>query len=430
MDERSRKENDRCGANPESPDGYRGATGYEEELSLLDLLSVLASHKFLIFWITLLFAVGSIVASLVMTPQFRAAARIMNPVQRPSVLGILPQGAQELARFAMPEIEGNLYVGMLESRSMRDYVLDLFAPENWRELTGPGLDMSMEDLVSEYIGEMTAEATKNGMIEVSVVYTDPVLAAEIANAYVDGLKAMTKRLSVTEASQRRFYYEQELERARVALSRSEADLREFQEKTGVYMGQAQLSANIQSRINLRARIAGKEIQLKSLMAYATSQNPEVVKLQKEIDALKGELKQLEEMSSTQDPLNPEGGMPAATFEYLQRYREWKFHEAVYETLLKLYETARLEEAINPVVIQVVDEAQPPEQRFKPKRKLMVVLASMLGFFIALFAAFLAEFARRASRDPEEKKKLDMVREAANPMTYIRHIFRIRRKPGA
>jgi hypothetical protein len=52
---------------------------------------------------------------------------------------------------------------------------------------------------------------------------------------------------------------------------------------------------------------------------------------------------------------------------------------------------------------------------------------MLGFFIALFAAFLAEFARRASKDPEEKKKLDMVREAANPMTYIRHIFRIRRK---
>ncbi len=430
MDERSRKENDRCGANQESPGEYRRAAGYEDELSLLDLLSVLAAHKFLIFWITLLFALGSIVASLVMTPQYRATARIMNPIQRPSVLGILPQGAQELARFAMPEIEGNLYVGMLESRTMRDYVLDRFAPENWRGMAGPGKDMSMEELVADYIGEMTAESTKNGMIEVRVVYTDPLLSARIANAYVDGLKAMTERLSVTEASQRRFYYEQELERARVALSRSEADLRAFQEQTGVYMGQAQLSANIQSRINLRARIAGKEIQLKSLMAYATPQNPEVVKLQKEIDALKEEMKQLEEMSSTQDPLNPEGGMPAATFEYLQKYREWKFHEAVYETLLKLYETARLEEAINPVVIQVVDEAQPPEQRFKPKRKLMVVLATMLGFFIAIFAAFLAEFARRASKDPEEKKKLDMVREAANPMTYIRHVFRIRRKSKA
>lgn len=424
MDEISRKENDRCGSNPERP------AGHEDELSLLDLLSILASHKFLIFWITLLFALGSIVASLVMTPQYRSSARILNPVQRPSVLGILPQGAQELARLAMPEIEGNLYVGLLESRTMRDYVLDRFAPENWRELAGPGKEMSMAELVTEYIGEMTAEATENGMIEVSVVYTDPVQAAKIANAYVDGLKAMTKRLSVTEASQRRFYYEQELGKARIALSRSEAELREFQEETGVYMGQAQLSANIQSRINLRARIAGKEIQLKALMTYATPQNPEVVKLQKEIDALNEELMQLEEMSSTQDPLNPEGGMPAATFEYLQRYRNWKFHEAVYETLLKLYETARLEEAINPVVIQVVDEAQPPEQRFKPKRKLMVILATMLGFFIALFAAFLAEFARRASRDPEEKQKLDMVREAANPMTYIRHIFRIRRKSEA
>jgi len=142
MDERSRKENDRCGANPERPAGDRRAAGYEGELSLLDLLSILASHKFLIFWITLIFALGSIVASLVMTPQFRAAARIMNPIQRPSVLGILPQGAQEMARFAMPEIEGNLYVGMLESRSMRDYVLDRFAPQNWRELAGPTLTAS------------------------------------------------------------------------------------------------------------------------------------------------------------------------------------------------------------------------------------------------------------------------------------------------
>lgn len=415
-----------CGA-PGGPAGRRQSSGYEDELSLLDLLSILASHKFLIFWITVLFAVGSIVASLVMTPQYRAAARIMNPVQRPSVLGILPQGAQELPRFALPDIEGNLYVGMLESRTMRDFVLDRFAPENWRDMVGPGKDMSIQDLVSEYIGEMTAEATKNGMIQVSVVYTDPVKAAGIANAYVEGLKVMTERFSVTEASQRRFYYEQELEKSRVALNESESELREFQERTGVYLGQAQLSANIQNRINLRARIAGKEIQLKSLLAYATPQNPEVVKLQSEIDALREEVRQLEQVSSTPDPLNPEGGMPAATFEYLQKYREWKFHEAVYETLLKLYETARLEEAINPVVIQVVDEAQPPELRFKPKRKLMVVLATMLGFFIALFAAFLAEFARRASRDPEEKKKLDLVREAANPLTYIRHIFGIKRK---
>jgi len=117
---------------------------------------------------------------------------------------------------------------------------------------------------------------------------------------------MTKRLSVTEASQRRFYYEQELGKARVALSRSEANLREFQERTGVYMGQAQLSANIQNRINLRARIAGKQIQLKSLLTYTTPQNPEVMKLQSEIDALREEVQQLEQVTSTPDPLNPEG----------------------------------------------------------------------------------------------------------------------------
>jgi len=193
----------------------------EEEISVLDLLAALAARKVLIFWITLLFAVGAIVMSLLMPAQYRASTRILNPVQRPSIMGLIPEGAKDLARFAIPEIDGNLYVGLLESLSMRDYVLDRYAPENWRKMAGPGNSISMQELVGEYIGEMTAESTKNGMIQVSVVYTDPVKAAEIANTYVEGLKAMTERLSVTEASQRRFYYEKELEKAHSALSESE-----------------------------------------------------------------------------------------------------------------------------------------------------------------------------------------------------------------
>ena len=171
------------------------------------------------------------------------------------------------------------------------------------------------------------------------------------------------------------------------------------------MGEAQLTANIQNRINLRAQVAAREIQLNSLLAYATPQNPEAVKLRNQIDALKAEIQRLEEQPDPGDPLNPAGGMPAARFEYLEKYRDWKFQEVLYSTLLKFFETARLEEASHPVVIQVLDKADPPELRFKPKRKLMVILATMLGFFVAVFAAFAADFVRRAKQDPEQSAKL-------------------------
>ena len=258
---------------------------------------------------------------------------------------------------------------------------------------------------------------KDGTISLSVIYTDPEKAAEIANTYIEGLKWMADTFAVTGASQRRLYLERELEKARFALNQAETAFRDYQQETGVYMGEAQLTANIQNRINLRAQMAAREIQLNSLLAYATPQNPEAIKLRNQIEALKAEILRLEEQTDPGDPLNPTGGMPAARFEYLEKYRDWKFQEVLYNTLLKFFETARLEEASTPVVIQVLDKADPPEERFKPKRKLMVILATMLGFFVAVFAAFVAEFIRKAGEDPEQSAKLKEFTDALELEKY-------------
>ena len=146
-----------------------------------------------------------------------------------------------------------------------------------------------------------------------------------------------------------------------------------------------------------------------MLAYATRQNPEVVKLEKEISGLKEEIKRLEDDPGTGDPLNPLGGMPAARFEYLEKYRDWKFQEVLYNTLLRLYETARLDQSYSPVVIQVLDRAEMPENRSKPKRKMIVVLATFLGFFLAVFLAFVAEAWKRAAEDPEQAEKVEEFR---------------------
>jgi len=395
----------------------------DDEISLLDLMLVLARHKKLIFRITAAFAIAAIILSLVMTKQYKATARILNPVEQSAMATLLTQqlggGVAELIK---PEIKGNIYVGMLKSRTLQDWVLDRFGPPDWRDITGYGKENLRKDIVKEYIGEADAVEDKDGTISMSVVFTDPVKAAEIANAHVEGLKWMADTFAVTGASQRRLYLEKELEKARASLNRAEADFQKYQQETGVYMGEAQLTANIQNRINLRAQVAAREIQLNSLLAYATPQNPEAIKLRNQIDALKTEIQRLEEQPDPGDPLNPAGGMPAARFEYLEKYRDWKFQEVLYGTLLKFFETARLEEASTPVVIQVLDRADPPESRFKPKRKLMVILATMLGFFVAVFAAFVAEFIRRAKQDPDQSVKLKEFSEALELEKYTR-IFR-------
>ena len=161
-----------------------------------------------------------------------------SPPWPPSLPQQLGGGVAELIK---PEIKGNISVGMLKSRTLQDWVLDRFGPEGWRDITGYGKENLRKDIVEEYIGEADALEDKDGTISLSVVSTDPVKAAEIANAHVEGLKWMADTFAVTGASQRRLYLEKELEKARVSLNRAEADFQKYQQETGVYMGEAQLT---------------------------------------------------------------------------------------------------------------------------------------------------------------------------------------------
>ncbi|WP_448807940.1 GumC family protein [Aminobacterium mobile] len=394
----------------------------EDEISLFDVLLVLAHQKRLITYVTLLFVVIAVIASLMITKVYQASTRILNPVQRPSFANLIEHQIGSLSDIVSLNVGGgNLYVSVLKSRNMEGRILDRFAPVNWRENLRASQGMKRLDIVKKYIGELSVVEEKNGTILIAVNYTDQQKVAEIANAYVEELRSMTDSFFVTEATQRRFYYEKELESARKALSVAENLLREFQEKTGVYMGEAQLTANIQNRINMRAQIAAKEIQLRSLLSYATKQNPEVVKLEREIKGLKEEIKRLEMNTGFDDPLNPMGGMPAARFEYLDKYRDWKFKEILYNTLLKMYETARLDESYTPIVIQVLDEAVSPEHRIKPKRKLMVIMAGMLGLFVSVFCAFIAEAWQRAAKHPEQCQKMHELKQALE-LKWVRRLF--------
>ncbi|KUK60978.1 MAG: Lipopolysaccharide biosynthesis protein, partial [Synergistales bacterium 57_84] len=136
---------------------------------------------------------------------------------------------------------------MLKSRTLQDWILDRFGPPDWRETTGYGRENLRKVIVEEYIGEVEAVEDKDGTISLSVIHTDPVKAAEIANTYIEGLKWMADTFAITGASQRRLYLEKELEKARANLNRAEADFQKYQQETGVYMGEAQLTANIQNR---------------------------------------------------------------------------------------------------------------------------------------------------------------------------------------
>lgn len=381
----------------------------EEEIDLLDLLVVIAKRKKVVLYITLFSAVFTIIISLIMTPIYRAECKIMPPQAGGG--GIASQlisqmaGGLDIGSLA-GKTPADLYVGMLQSRTITDKIIDRF---DIMKLEDIKYRVDARKFVNEKMTEFQVDK-KSGLITIAVMDKDPKRAADIANAYVEELKNLTKGLAITEASQRRLFYEEQLKDVKEALIKAENDMKQFQEKTGALQIDEQAKAIISGIADLKAKIAAKEVELKVLRTFTTPQNPDFQKVEEELKALKTELARLESNEKRgHDPIMPTGRIPSVGLDYVRKLRELKFNETLYELLLKQYELAKLDESKDAVLIQIVDKAVPPDKRFKPKRTLMVMVATVSGFFLSIFLCFLLEFIENTKKDEESREKLNYIK---------------------
>jgi capsule polysaccharide export protein KpsE/RkpR len=266
-----------------------------------------------------------------------------------------------------------LYLGLLASRPIADGIIGKFG------LAGVYHAKDMTAARKALADRTTVTSEKSTLIAISVIDTDKKRAADIANAYPEQLRALTKNLAVTEASQRRLFYEQRLKDAKEDLVSAELALQQIQKQKGLVQLDAQTKALITSLADLHAQVAAKEVQLQALRSYSTEQNPEVQLLESQLSSLQDQSARLEERSGS-----PESGgldladVAGAGAEYLRAEHELEYRQALFDLLLKQYDAARWDEARNAAVIQVVEEAIPPERKSAPRRTFIVLIFMALG----------------------------------------------------
>jgi tyrosine-protein kinase Etk/Wzc len=241
-------------------------------------------------------------------------------------------------------------------------------------------------------------------------------AAEIANAYVEELDKLTNSLAVTEAAQRRLFFERQLKQAKDDLTEAEIALKLTQEKTGLIKLDDQGRAIIEAVATLRAQIAAKEVELRALRSFATEQNPDYVRNQQQLAGLRAELIKLERShtSGAGDILVPTGKVPEAGLEYVRKFRDVKYYEAIFELLAKQFEVAKIDEAKDAAIIQVVDKAIKMDRKSRPKRAVIAIAATSIGAFIAVVWAFLKEASEQARRNPNQARRLELLRNYLRP----------------
>jgi tyrosine-protein kinase Etk/Wzc len=388
----------------------------EDGIDLLDFFTTLLKRWRLVLGMTLAAFVIAVAIALLLPPVYRAETRILPPRQDSA-----GAAAQFLSQLGGPfggllgaslgmKTPADLYADMLTSRTVLDHVVDRF------------------DLVSVYGGRYREDARKrllrrtrvrldkkSEIITIFVEDRDPKRSAELANAFVEALKDMSGTLAVTDAARRRLFFEERLQTVKADLAVAEDAVRGFQEETGALEISAQAKAVIEGIASLRAQIVAREIQAQVMRAYATSENPDLQRIEEEVKGLRTALARLERKgtgTSGADPLMPAGRLPAVGTEYLRRMRDLKYNEALFEVLAQQYEMAKLDEARDPAVIQVIDQALPPERKAKPKRTLIAAGGALAGLVLSLFAAYFSEFFERVSGDPANRRRFETLRRHA------------------
>lgn len=267
---------------------------------------------------------------------------------------------------------GDLYVGILRSRSVASQLVKRF---DLKRVYAVKRD-SQAEAALESATTITVDA-KTSIVTIDVTDKSPALAHDLASAFMDALRETNGRLALSQSSQRRLFFEQQLAKEKDDLEDAEVELKKTEEKSGLIAPTGQTEAEIRTIAETQAQIAVRQVQLAALRQSATDQNPETIRLRSEIEDLQGQLSRLQRGGSNESVAAiPTSKVPELQLEYVRKEREVKYHEALFEMLSKQYEAARLDEARDSPILQVLDPASYPDSKSSPKRSYY-----MLGGFL-------------------------------------------------
>jgi len=391
----------------------REAPDPEQKVSLLDLLIVLARRRRWIVGWTLGLTVGVVLVSFLIPNEYTAETVVLPPSQNNSMAaGLLSQfaGNSALATMASSSLgiknPDDIYVSLFRMRAVEDAMIQRFnLKERYRARTMVDARKKFEKHASVVLG------AKDGLIRIDVRDKNPKIAAEMANTYVDEYRMLSANLAITEAARRRLFFQQQLTDARTSLTKSEEAFKRTEQTAGVLQIDSQAKALIESATMLRAQIVTLQAQIEGMKSYATDDNPSVVMAQQQLDTLQAQLAKLGGNSQDADSLVvPKGKIPEASLEYIRRYRDVRYNEAIVELLTKQLEMAKLDEARQGSLIQVADVAVPPDKKSSPQRSLIAITAFLAFLLFTGLWTIVAESLHGHHLSTQERAKLHTLKQ--------------------
>ena len=392
------------------PNVQKQSVGPEDaDVGVFDIFLILAKYRRLILGLPLVAGIIAAAVSYTLTDVYTARTTLVPPQQAQSGGGgILSQlGVSGLAGLVGGGRNNELYIGMMKSRAVTERIVERFDLMKKYSFT----QASRANAFVVSMGRFTIG--KDGIIAIEVDDPDPMFAADIANAFVDEFLKVSAGLALTDAAKRRLFFERQLEQAKDNLVAAEVEARRGLNTRGFLRVDEQSRSIMDSTSRLRLQIASKEVSIGSMRVFAAERNPELQLALRELDTMKAQLSRLE--GSGDGTRSPKG--MAETPEGMSNVgllRNVRYHEAIFEAIARQFEVAKMDEARESTILQVLDRAIPPDRKSKPSKRNIVLFTVLGALFIALFWTFVREAFLRAASEPG---RAETIRQISTELTW-------------
>jgi len=365
-------------------------------LYLVDILALLWRRRRLIGLFTGVVSTLAFLLLLTAPAMYTADAALLPPRHSntvPSLLSFAAAGG----------VAGSMLASQLESKSITDTYIAILTSRSTADaviaqnrLMGVYHSLRLSDARKRLAKHTRIEAARDSLIHISVEDRDPKRAVDLTNTYIEELNKTNSKLAVTEAAQSRAFFEQQVAREKAALFDSESDLNAIQESTGIISPNDQADVLIRAQAEIKAQIANREVERRSMLLYETEQNPQIELLRKQIAAYQLQLGGLESQGrAVKGNMVISGAqLPKRASDYARALRNYKYHEMLCEMLGRYYEESKLNEYRAAPAVQVIDWPVRPDIKSWPPIPALTTLSALVAFFLITGYCILAELLRR------------------------------------
>lgn len=361
-----------------------------EEVHLKDYIEIILQRRWIIITFFLVMLTTVTIGTFRQIPIYQATATVLIDKESPNIIAV-----KDVMTLGSPDyyaykdyLETQKFV--ITSRPIIKKVyedLNLSLQPEYRESNEP------LKLLQKKINVENIRNTR--LVKINVEDAAPQYASEIANGIADAYISKNLNRQMVVSVEANEWLSQELDRLKNKVKESEEALQQYRVQNNIISldeKEEVINKALSLLTNEYLMMQTKLVEYKKIYKY---KNPKMIRLKKELDELGKSLAR--ERKSALD-------YERKAIEYGVLEREVRSNKELFESVLKRVKETTLSETIKANNISIQERAKTPLIPIKPRKKLNIILACLVGAVGGIGLAFFFDYLDNSIKTPEDVEK--------------------------